>query len=293
MSDLLDDLIFASAERLPGEPALLGPGGLLTYEALAETVAKASAGLRELGVERFTRVAVLAPKDVDTVAAFFSVARAGGIFVPVNPLLKPPQVGHILRDSGARVLIVNRARLAGMEAELANCPDLQSVIVTGGDAPGPDVLGWTALCNTAGADGAEGRMSTDPVSIFYTSGSTGSPKGVVLSHLNMVTGAHSVATYLRNTAEDRLLSVLPFSFDYGFSQLTTAFSVGAGVRLLNYLFPADVLKACAEGVTGLAGVPPLWLQLLEAEWPDDMRRESALHHQLGRCVAGIGGESTA
>ncbi len=106
------------------------------------------------------------------------------------------------------------------------------------------------------------------VSIFYTSGSTGKPKGVVLSHRNMVAGAESVSTYLENTADDRLLAVLPFSFDYGFSQLTTAFRVGASVVLMDYLFARDVPKAIERHrVTGLAAVPPLWIQLAEVPWP--------------------------
>ena len=103
--------------------------------------------------------------------------------------------------------------------------------------------------------------------ILYTSGSTGKPKGVVLSHRNMVAGAHSVAQYLENTADDRLLCVLPLSFDYGFSQLTTAFSVGASCYLLEYLLPRDIIKAVArEKITGLALVPPLWVQLAELDW---------------------------
>ena len=94
----------------------------------------------------------------------------------------------------------------------------------------------------------------------YTSGSTGKPKGVVLSHRNMVAGAKSVAGYLENTAGDTLLAALPLSFDAGFSQLTTAFHVGARVVLLNYLLPQDVLKALArESVTGLTAVPPLYI----------------------------------
>ena len=88
--------------------------------------------------------------------------------------------------------------------------------------------------------------NTDMAAIFYTSGSTGKPKGVVLSHRNMVTGAQSVAQYLGNTPEDRLLAVLPFSFDYGFSQLSTAFHVGARVVLMDYLFPRDVVR-CWRG----------------------------------------------
>jgi len=105
--------------------------------------------------------------------------------------------------------------------------------------------------------------------ILYTSGSTGNPKGVVLSHRNMVAGAKSVSQYLENTADDRILSVLPLSFDAGLSQLTTAFNVGAKVVLLNYLLARDVVRACAEErITGLTGVPPLWIQLAEIEWPD-------------------------
>jgi acyl-CoA ligase (AMP-forming) (exosortase A-associated) len=107
--------------------------------------------------------------------------------------------------------------------------------------------------------------------ILYTSGSTGQPKGVVLSHRNMVVGAKSVSSYLKNTPEDRILSVLPLSFDYGLSQITTAFNTGACVVLLNYLLPRDVLKAVVrEGITGLACVPPLWLQLADLDWPPEM-----------------------
>jgi acyl-CoA ligase (AMP-forming) (exosortase A-associated) len=106
--------------------------------------------------------------------------------------------------------------------------------------------------------------------ILYTSGSTGKPKGVVLSHRNMVAGAESVASYLENTPADRILAVLPLSFDYGLSQLTTSFSVGATAVLINYLLPRDILNAVqAERITGLAAVPPLWIQLAQLPWPAD------------------------
>ena len=104
--------------------------------------------------------------------------------------------------------------------------------------------------------------------ILYTSGSTGKPKGVVLSHRNMLAGAHSVAEYLDNRPDDRLLAVLPFSFDYGLSQLTTAFVAGARAVLMDYLLPRDVVQRVArEGITGLAAVPPMWVQLATLEWP--------------------------
>jgi len=95
----------------------------------------------------------------------------------------------------------------------------------------------------------------------------------VLSHRNMVAGAKSVASYLGNRADDTLLAALPLSFDAGFSQLTTAFYVGARVVLLNYLMPKDVLKAMErEKVTGLTAVPPLYIQLTQLAWPDSIKQ---------------------
>jgi acyl-CoA ligase (AMP-forming) (exosortase A-associated) len=112
---------------------------------------------------------------------------------------------------------------------------------------------------------------TDVVAILYTSGSTGSPKGVVLSHRNLVAGAKSVAGYLRNNADDSLLAVLPLSFDAGFSQLTTAFHSGARVVLLNHLLPRDVITALRdERITGLTAVPPLYIQLAQLQWPSSI-----------------------
>jgi len=91
---------------------------------------------------------------------------------------------------------------------------------------------------------------------------------VMLSHRNLVAGAESVATYLGNTSADRLLAVLPLSFDYGLSQLTTAFRVGACAVLMNYLLPRDVVRLVQrERITGLAAVPPLWMQLARLDWP--------------------------
>jgi acyl-CoA ligase (AMP-forming) (exosortase A-associated) len=114
-------------------------------------------------------------------------------------------------------------------------------------------------------------IDIDIATILYTSGSTGKPKGVVLSHRNVVAGAHSVAQYLENTQSDRLLAVLPFSFDYGLSQLSTAFLMGASVVLFEYLLPRDVIKVVAkERITGLAGVPPLWVQLAQLPWPEEV-----------------------
>ena len=278
-TDLLHQLIFASAARVPARPALTYGKQTLDYAGLRDQVAGFASGLMQLGVARQERIGIYLEKRVETVVASFGAAAAGAVFVPVNPLLKPDQVGYILRDCSVRVLVTSLQRLPLLAETLAQCHDLRYVVVVNegadeGDAAvilrGIERLGWDALMSAPPAAGHR-VIDTDMVSILYTSGSTGRPKGVVLSHRNMVAGAKSVASYLENNEEDTLLAALPLSFDAGFSQLTTAFSVGARAVLINYLMPRDVLNAVVkEKVTGLTAVPPLWIQLSQLKWPESV-----------------------
>jgi acyl-CoA ligase (AMP-forming) (exosortase A-associated) len=264
---LLPDLIASAAERSPTAPALTSGGHTLDYAALQSTVQSFAGGLVRLGIERGERVAIYLDKRIETVVASFGAPAAGAVFVPINPLLKPEQVGYILRDCAVRVLVTSAERLAGLGPTLAACHDLRHVVVAGGEPAAP-AIGWNDLIAAGPAPGHR-VIDGDMAAILYTSGSTGRPKGVVLSHRNMVVGAKSVASYLGNRPNDTLLAALPLSFDAGFSQLTTAFHAGARAVLINYLLPRDVLNAVAkERVTGLTAVPPLWIQLAQLEWPD-------------------------
>ena len=273
MSELLFELPLRSAHKAPGAPALSHKGRSFDYSWLAGQMARFAAALKTLRIGKLERVGIFLPKQPENVVAMFGAALAGTAFVPVNSLLKPAQVAYILRDCNVRVLVTSPERAAMVATELAECPDLCHLVIVGsGDATAPSpvikVHRWDELLAGAPACGFHRVIDSDLVSIFYTSGSTGRPKGVVLSHRNMVTGAHSVAEYLGNVASDRLMAVLPLSFDYGFSQLSTAFHSGASVVLLDYLLPRDVVvQAGREHVTGLAGVPPLWSQLADLEWP--------------------------
>jgi acyl-CoA ligase (AMP-forming) (exosortase A-associated) len=269
---LLHELVSAAAERSPDAAALTAGVHTLNYAELQSAVGGCAAGLLALGLARGERVAIWLEKRFECVVASFAVPAAGCVFVPLNPLLKPEQVGYILRDCNVRVLVTSPERLALVSEVIAWCQDLRDVVVTsaggGVGAPGPlRTTPWSALIEAPPRPGHR-VIDTDMAAILYTSGSTGRPKGVVLSHRNMVAGAKSVASYLGNHAGDTLLAALPLSFDAGFSQLTTAFHAGARVVLLNYLMPRDVLKAMErEGVTGLTAVPPLYIQLAQLEWP--------------------------
>ncbi len=267
---LLHDLVFASAARRPQAPALVAGRDTLDYGELASRVQTFAAGLCKLGLARGDRVGIWLDKRFETVVAAFGAAAAGCVFVPLNPLLKPPQVGYILRDCNVRLLVTSAERLALVADELARCADCHHVACTGDAAatslPGIALHAFTDIAGDA-ASRTHRVIDSDMLAILYTSGSTGAPKGVVLSHRNMVAGATSVASYLGNDEKDTILAALPLSFDAGFSQLTTAFHAGARVVLINYLLPKDVLNAVQkERVTGLTAVPPLWIQLSQLDW---------------------------
>ena len=275
MSDpsLLHELVSVTAVRAPESPALSQLGREMTYGELADNVSRFASGLIGLGSVRGERVAIYFEKRFETVIASFGAPAAGGVFVPLNPLLKAEQVGYILRDCNVRVLVTSPERLALLLDALPTCRDLQHVVLLDSKDPLPAIDGlnvcrWSELLAMPHKPGHR-VIDNDVAGILYTSGSTGKPKGVVLSHRNMVTGAKSVASYLENRSDDTLLAALPLSFDAGFSQLTTTFHVGARVVLLNYLLPRDVLKTIErERVTGLTAVPPLYIQLTQLNWPE-------------------------
>ena len=270
-STLLHELIAFASTRNAGRPAVTFGGESLTYAELQTLVSDFAAALVRLGVGKSERVGIYLEKRFETVIAAFGAAAAGTTFVPLNPLLKPEQVGYILRDCNVRALVSSPERLELLDSTLRACPDIRHVVSVGRASVStmPEIAthSWSEFLG--GERCAVHRViDSDMAAILYTSGSTGRPKGVVLSHRNMVAGAKSVATYLENQPDDTLLSALPLSFDAGFSQLTTAFHVGARVVLLNYLLPRDVLKTLErEKITGLTAVPPLWIQLSQLQWP--------------------------
>lgn len=246
----------------PGATALVIPRGeSIDFAGLEARTGRIAGWLAGQDLPPGSRVASWLPKGVLAAILPLGVARAGHVYVPVNPLLKRAQVAHILADSGASMLITQQSRSALLEE---------------GDLPATTRIVEAGVLDTAMAE--EGRSSlppsqADPSSlceILYTSGSTGRPKGVMLSHANLALGAEAVADYLGLTPEDRTLCVLPFSFDYGQNQLFAAWQAGGCAVPFDYLLPRDVPKAVVKhGITTLAGVPPLWVQLLEVDWAAD------------------------
>lgn len=273
MPALVHHLLLETAAAHPARTALILRDRRISYAALAASAARFACKLNQAGLGRGERVAIYAEKRFESVGTMWGANIAGGVFVPVNPILKPDQVGHILRDCNVRFLVTTAQRLPALREMLAGCPDLSALfVIDGADEAEPmPAYGWSDDGEPAAFE-APRVIDGDIAAILYTSGSTGKPKGVVLSHRNIVAGAESVAEYLELTGDDRLLSVMPHSFDYGLNQLTTAFLVGGSAVLLDHLFARDVVKAVAEHrCTGLAAAPALWIQLSELDWPESVR----------------------
>lgn len=274
VSNLLHELVTNTAESMPDQQACVQGTQSLSYGELAALIRRCAAGISALGCRRFDRVAVYLPKRIETVVSIFAASRAGCVMVPVNPILKPSQVLHIVDNCKAKLLITSKSRFATLSPHILTDTSITHVVLIDDFSDmhaNVEMMQWHDLL-AAGIGNETGRekvLAGDMASILYTSGSTGRPKGVVLSHQNLVVGAQSVAEYLANSPQDRILSLLPLSFDAGLSQLTTGFSAGATVVLLDFLMPGDVVKTCErERITGMTGVPPLWIQLTSVDWPD-------------------------
>jgi acyl-CoA ligase (AMP-forming) (exosortase A-associated) len=250
----LPQILCDLANAQPEAAVLAWRDQTLTAAQLWRVVQKWAARMQAAGVQPQDRVAVWLPKQFETVVALWAASTAGAVFIPVNPALKPAQVAHILADSGATLLVSSRDRLQQLEvASTQLCwavEDMTSVAEAAPEAITHDINALTA--------------------ILYTSGSTGKPKGVMLSHANISLGAVSVAQYLQLTPADRMLCVLPLSFDYGLNQVTTALLTGAQAVLFDHLLARDVIAALSRyRITGLAGVPALWSQLAALDWPPE------------------------
>ena len=244
--------------------ALVTRSGTLSYNMLNHRVGLLGRWLLDQGLVIGDRVSTWLPKSELACLMPLAAARAGLVHVPVNPLLKPAQVAHIISDSGAKLLIGNAVRVKSVMEILEDC---FCHLFVDSDLPYElDHIGEPLPPSGEGTD-------TDALAaIFYTSGSTGKPKGVMLSHTNLSLGAISVASYLKLGNDERTLCVLPLSFDYGQNQLLSTWYAGGCCYPLDYLTPRDVIKACVKNrITTLAAVPPLWVQLVEQEWSDEAK----------------------
>ena len=255
----VEALLSESAARDPDHTAIVCPRGRWSYGWIDAASDRFARVLHDAGAEHGDRVVICLDNSIDAIVALFGALKAGCTFVIVNPLARPEHVCGVLADSGARVLIARSPQIQSLEPSWPRLLGLQTVI----DAEG-ELRASLEGGSVGGPRHEEPRSDADVAALVYTSGSTGEPKGVMLTHRNLTAAAESICTYLDNTADDVILSALPLAFTYGLGQITTACRAGATVILeRSFSYPraiADTIER--EHVTGLPLVPTMATLLL-------------------------------
>ncbi len=274
---LVHDFLELSANRDPKKEALICGEERWTYEALLEACVRLADYFVRTGLGFQDRVAIFLENSAEAVISIYATLRAGGVFIVVNGSVKPRKLEYILRDSGSSILVADGARAAAVVEAARKIENLKIVWV--GE---PSILPVSMRSRTFSWADVFGRPPSDPgsslapreaercidldlASLIYTSGSTGEPKGVMSSHSNIVSAARSIIQYLENNGGDKVLSVLPLSFDYGLYQVLMAFMFGGSVVLeRSFAYPVRILESIQrEGITGFPIVPTIASLLLK------------------------------
>jgi len=261
----LTSLLDANAPR-GDAPALIRGDQTLSYAELIARSEDLAQRLVRLGVAKGDRVSLHLPKSVEEAVLTYAIARAGAVVVNVNAIVTLRQLRHALTNSGARFLLCQpRKAKAMLHADPSldgQWPrELERIVTVGGSL---DDERTVALDDIEPVDCRLPRLiGADPAFIMYTSGSTGLPKGVLLTHETVVQSARSAASHLQNRDDDRAIGVLPLSFDFGLSQLTTMALVGGALVMPKAAIPTEVVRTIhTQDVNALAMVPTMWIPLV-------------------------------
>lgn len=274
---LLHRTLERSAERLPGKEALRHEERGISYRDFADGARAAASLLASLPCgSRGDRVAIFMEKSIEQALWIYAASMADRVFVVISDQLKDNQVEHILRDCGVSILVHGAG--AG-ESILGVAAALGVRTIASGSRGDPAALAPSLA------------IGDDIATIIYTSGSTGLPKGIVITHRNLLDGIDSVSEYLGIREDDRLLGMLPFNFDYGLNQLTSALAAGASVVLHQFFVPGPMLKVVAnERVTGLAAIPTIWAAVFNPKLANLEKLLSELDFSALRYITNSGGK---
>jgi acyl-CoA ligase (AMP-forming) (exosortase A-associated) len=231
--------------------------------------------LIEAKLDRFDRVGVFLDHSLEQIFAFYGILKAGGIYVPINSQLFGDQVNHIARDCRLRGVILDEERIERLKGHIENWKFLKFLVLSGNipqwvNGLKIDIYSCEEIINRPfdKSHPEVGGIGPDLAALLYTSGSTGKPKGVMISHDNLIAGARIVTTYIGNKSDDRLLGVLPLTFDAGLNQVTCCTLLGMTYVMQSFTFPREITETLLkEKITGFAGIPTIWLLLLQIGSP--------------------------
>jgi long-chain acyl-CoA synthetase len=260
-----------SARRTPESRAAWYNGRWMNYGEIESLSNKAANRLLENGIRRGDRIALLHENSFDYIIHYYAILKAGAVTVALNTAFTADMLAYALNDSGAKCVISNQRFSKDLLPALRLSPGVEWVVQNQNDLSEFEDSGrrrawrFSEVYENGNPEKPDaGGIDADIASIVYTSGSTGKPKGVTLTHLNIVSNTRSIVEYLKLTADDRVMAVLPFYYIYGKSLLNTHFCAGGSVVIDNrFAYPAVILDTMKETqVTGFAGVPSTFMILL-------------------------------
>jgi long-chain acyl-CoA synthetase len=258
---LLHDFLINSARNYPEKAALVTGRGSWTYGQLDRATDSFAGALLEGGFRKGDRLGIHAGNCMEAVVGIFGALKAGGAFVLINPAMKKNKIIYILSDAGCTALLTSAQRLEGDPLELLDAvPSLAQVYLKDAAEEAGRLKSFAGAVMCTGVFNPPAIVDVDLAALIYTSGSTGFPKGVAVTHLNMVAAARSISIYLDNGPDDVVLNVLPLSFDYGLYQVLMMFMAGGKIVLEEpSIYPTDIVRTIREHrVTGLPCVSTIF-----------------------------------
>jgi amino acid adenylation domain-containing protein len=271
---LVQEFLEWSAERSPDKTALVCGQHRLTYREIDHACDYVAHELSEMGVRRGDRIGICLENSVEAVIALFGVLKIGAVFMMIHPTTKAEKLSYVMGNSRAACLITDSRRLKELGSEWMQLEHLSNVLLLEAESlnhrrADSRITRLNALKQTGSA---QSRMlprgiDIDLAALIYTSGSTGLPKGVMMTHANMVAAATSITTCLENRADDIILNVLPLSFNYGMYQVLMTFMIGGTLILeRSFTYPQAVMNTLIdERVTGFPIVPTISAILLQMD----------------------------
>ena len=270
----LSESLIQTTEKYAYQKAVFSTSGeFVTFGELDEKTDVLAGFLVQEGIKKGDRVGLFLGKSIEFVIAIYAVAKAGGVFVILNERLKQRQIDYICNDCDVKLIISDNIKF---QMFLKNSPEKRGIgkIILTGQTGNVDMdngfLFDDILLTKQKTNNLPRVIGNDLAAILYTSGSTGNPKGVMLTHENLVDGAYIISRYLDITFNERILSLLPLNFDVGLNQLISSINAGARIYLSNFVFEKDVFFQLEKfKITGLAGIPTIWIRLCNfKDWQD-------------------------
>jgi acyl-CoA synthetase (AMP-forming)/AMP-acid ligase II len=271
MITLVNQFLEDSSQKFLGKEAVWYKNSWMNFGEIDILSNKVGNYLKEIGVKRGDRIALLYENSHDYIINYYGILKAGAVTVALNTETTPEALAYLLNDCGAKAIITSKKYSRYLIPAIKKTPYLKNVIIDQDDLTAYQEIGHCDQIRLKDIyDGGSKQnpdvrcIDLDIASIVYTSGSTGKPKGVMLSHLNIVFNTKSIVEYLKLTSKDRIMVVLPFYYIYGKSLLNTHFFTGGSVVIDNrFAFPNVILDTMKKTeATGFSGVPSTFMIML-------------------------------